>query len=76
MPIRTFVEGAVFEQELIDTMSAALADVCRELGLNDKEDTAVRLLALRIINKAQQGIHDRELLKAAALDGLRIARRD
>jgi hypothetical protein len=43
--------------------------------LKDREDAAVRLLALRIINKARQGIHDRGLLKAAALEGLGSTRR-
>jgi hypothetical protein len=38
--------------------------------LKDKEDAAVRLLAKRIIDEAKQGIHDRALLKAAALKGL------
>jgi hypothetical protein len=75
VPIRPFLEGDVFEQELIDTMSGALADACHELGLKDREDAAVRLLALRIINKARQGIHDRGLLKAAALEGLGSTRR-
>ena len=70
MPIRPFLEGEFFEQELIDTMGLALADACRELGLKDKEDAAVQLLAKRIIDEAKQGIHDRALLKAAALKGL------
>lgn len=70
MPIRPFLEGDVFEQELIDAMSKALAEACGELGLKDKEDVAVRLLALRIIDAARDGIHDPPLLKAAALKGL------
>jgi hypothetical protein len=75
MPIRPFLEGQVFEQELIEAMSNALADACRELGLKDKEDAAVRLLPRRIIEQAQQGIHDPALLKAAALQGLGGQRR-
>ena len=70
MPIRPFLDGDVFEQEVIDVMTAALADACRELGLKDKEDAAVRLLARRIIDQARQGIHDPGLLRAAALEGL------
>jgi hypothetical protein len=35
--------------------------------LKNKEDAAVRLLAMRIIDMAKEGIHDSELLKAAAL---------
>jgi urease gamma subunit len=75
MPIRPFLEGDVFEQELIDAMSKALADACRELGLKDKEDAAVRLLAKRIIDSAREGIHDPTLLKAAAVKGLGPARK-
>ena len=70
MPIRPYIDGEVFEQELIDVMSQALADACATLGLKDKEDAAVRLLATRIIAGAKQGIHNRALLKAAALNGL------
>ena len=70
MPIRPFLAGEYFEPELIETMSQALADACTTLGLKDKEDAAVRLLAIRIIEEAREGIHDRVLLKAAALEGL------
>jgi hypothetical protein len=70
MPIRPFLEGQFFEQELIETMSLALADACVALGLKDKNDAAVRLLAMRIIKEAQEGIHDRALLKAAAMKDL------
>jgi hypothetical protein len=75
VPIRPFLEGDVFEQEMIDVMSKARAGACRELGLQDKEDAAVRLLARRIIDQAKQGIHDPALLQAAALDGLGAQRR-
>ena len=70
MPIRPFLEGEFFDPDLIETMSQALADACKTLGLKDKDDAAVRLLALRIIASAREGIHDQELLKAAALKGL------
>jgi hypothetical protein len=79
LPIRPFLEGEYFEPELdgkyfepelIETMSQALADACMTLGLKNKEDAAVRLLAMRIIKEAREGIHDRELLKAAAIKGL------
>ena len=69
MPIRPYLGGHVFEQELIETMSHALADACTALGLKNKDDEVVRILALRIIAEAKQGIHDRALLTAAALKG-------
>ncbi len=70
MPIRPYLDGKFFDPEVIDTMSQALADACTSLGLRDKEDAAVRLLAMRIIAEAREGVQDRELLKAAALRGL------
>jgi urease gamma subunit len=70
MPIRPFLEGEFFDPELIELMSQALADACTTLGLNYQDDAAVRLLAVRIIEEVRAGVHDRELLKAAALKGL------
>lgn len=70
MPIRPYLAGDYFEPEHIEVMSQALADACTSLGLKDKEDAAVRLLAMRIIKEAREGVHDRALLKAAALKGL------
>jgi hypothetical protein len=75
MPIRPFLEGEFFEQQLIETMSLALADACTALGVKDKNDPAVRLLAMRIIKEARAGIHDRALLRAAALKDLAPAPR-
>ena len=70
MPIRQFLEGQVFGQDLIDNMSKALAGACRELGLQVKNDPAVQLVAKRIIAMAKEGIHEPALLKAAVLKGL------
>jgi urease gamma subunit len=70
MPIRSYLEGEYFEPELIETMNRALADACKTLGLKLQQDAAVQLLARRIIDQAREGIHDSDLLKAAALKGL------
>jgi hypothetical protein len=70
VPIRPFLEGEFFEPELIEIMSRALADACTTLGLKDKEDAVVRLLAMRIIKAAREGIHDSALLKEAAIKDL------
>ena len=76
MPIRPYLNGHAFDQEHIDTMSKALTDACRQLGLQDKEDAAVRLIAMRIIDRAQEGILDPALLMAAATEGFGPARRN
>ncbi len=73
MPIRPYLDAEVFEQDDIDTMSRALADACRELGLRDQEGD-VQLLALRIIERAREGILDPIRLKTAATEGFRAAR--
>ena len=75
MPIVPFLDDEFFDPELVVTMSQALADACTTLGLKDKEDAAVRLLAMRIIKEAREGVHDCALLKAAAIKGLGPATR-
>jgi len=70
MPIRPFLEGQYFDRELIEAMSKALVAACQRLGLKPQEDAATRLLAMRIIEEAREGVHEAELLTAAALKGL------
>ena len=72
MPIRGFVDDGVFGPETIQDMTIALAAACQALGLQLKDDAATRLLAARIIDLARDGVHDRELLKAAAVRGFKI----
>ena len=70
MPIRPFLDGQAFDPETIEAMSAALAEACRALRLTEKEDAVVRLLALRIIDRARDGTHDAGMLTDAALRDL------
>jgi hypothetical protein len=69
VPIAPFLNGQAFDPETIETMSAALAEACQALRLMEKDDAAVQLLALRIIDRARDGIHDTRVLKDAALRG-------
>jgi hypothetical protein len=46
------------------TILALGLSICRK-RVASKEDAAVRLLAMRIIEEARTGVHDRALLKAA-----------
>lgn len=69
MPIGPFLDDEAFDPEAIESMGRALAAACQTLGLRDKEDAATQLLAMRIIDLAREGLHDAELLKAAALKG-------
>jgi hypothetical protein len=55
---------------LIDSMSKALVGACQTLGLNPKTDPMTRVLAMRIIAEAREGVHSVALLRAAALKSL------
>lgn len=71
MLIQPFLHGAFFDRDVVETMNHALVDACRRLGiLAADHDPAVEVLAMRIIKQARAGVRDRELLTAAALDGL------
>jgi hypothetical protein len=69
--IHPYLEGGAFDPETIETMAKALSEACKVLRVMDKEDAAVRILALRIIDQARDGIRDAELLKFGALRGFR-----
>jgi hypothetical protein len=64
MPIRPFFAGQAFEPELIRQMSLALESVCETLGLSFTDDPATRLVASKIIELAQRGVHDAPTLSA------------
>ena len=70
MSIRLFIEGEVFDPELIEIMTQALSAACQSLGLRLHYDAATRLLAMRIIDAGRAGVRDVELLKVAALKDL------
>ena len=57
MPIRPFLAGQPFEPETIREMSLALESVCETLRLRLIDDPATRLVAQKIIELRQRGIH-------------------
>jgi hypothetical protein len=67
MPIRPFLATQAFEPELIRQMSLALESVCETLELRFTDDPATRLLASKIIELAQRGVHDAATLSAMTL---------
>jgi hypothetical protein len=67
MPIRNFIDGEAFDPETIDVMSKALANACTSLGLVDRDDPVIRLVALKILDFARAGEHDAARLTAAVL---------
>ena len=71
MPIRPFLAGQAFEPEAINAMSLALERTCSTLSLRLVDDPATRLVAEKIIEFAQGGIRDPEILSSMALEYFR-----
>jgi len=67
MPIRPYLSGQAFEPEAIRNMSLALESVCDSLGLRMTDDPATRLVAEKIIELAQRGVRNVDILRVMAL---------
>jgi hypothetical protein len=71
VPIRGFLAGRTFDVQAINTMSVAFDGACDELGLiKTTEDPATSLVAEKIIEVAQRGVRDPDLLRTMALNEL------
>jgi hypothetical protein len=57
VPISPFLSGHAFDPETIREMSLALESVCNTLGLKVIDDAATRLIAEKIIELSQHGVH-------------------
>jgi hypothetical protein len=72
MPIRPYLAGEAFDPETIHNMSLVLEDICRTLNLKMIDDACTRLVARKIIDLAQCGIHDVATLRAMTLDEFKV----
>jgi hypothetical protein len=63
MPITLFPAGQAFELEVIESMSAAFVAACDALQLKvGKDDPATRFVAEKVIELAQHGARDPDVL--------------
>ncbi len=62
MPITPFLARQSFDPEAIDEMSAAFVAACDALHLKVGDDPATRFVAEKVIELAQRGIRDPNLL--------------
>ncbi|MGA8694375.1 MAG: hypothetical protein WB689_11115 [Xanthobacteraceae bacterium] len=69
MPIIPFLANQAFEPEVVEAMSAALVATCDALGLKigDDDDPATRFVAEKVIELAQRGIRDPDMLRKMML---------
>ena len=62
MPITPFLAHQAFEPEAIDNMSAAFVAACDALHLKIGDDPATRFVAEKVIELAQRGIREPDML--------------
>jgi hypothetical protein len=67
MPITPFLANQAFEPEVVETMSDALVATCEVLGLKIGDDPATRFVAEKVIELAQRGIRDPDMLRKMTL---------
>jgi len=71
VPIRSFHAGRVFDPDAITVMALAFDAVCDHLRLKSTSDDPVtRLIAEKVIEVAQRGVSEPDLLRAMALNEL------
>ena len=71
MPITPFLRNQAFEPEQIEIMSAAFVDACAVLGLSNRSDPTIELVAARIIELAQRGVATHIELFERAIEGFK-----
>jgi hypothetical protein len=67
MPITPFLARQAFEPEVIENMSTALVAACEALHLKVGDDPATRFVAEKVIEFAQRGIRDPNMLRKLTL---------
>ncbi len=73
MPITSFLARQCFDPEAIEKMSAAFAGACDALHLKVGDDPATRFVAEKVIELAQRGIRDPNLLRKLTLEAFDLS---
>lgn len=71
MAVYRLFRNKAFEPEAITMMTSAYADVCRALGLNERDQPAADAVAKKVIEFAQCGERDPVRLRECVLQALR-----
>jgi hypothetical protein len=71
MSITPFLAGRAFEPELIKVMSGAFAFACKTLGLSEKDDPLIPIVAHHVIGLGERGFRDRTVVYFLTLRELR-----
>jgi hypothetical protein len=71
VPIRPLLGGGRFTPEDVTVLVAAFEDALRHLGLVDRTDPTVTIVAKQIIELARRGERDSNVLRDAVLKSFR-----
>jgi hypothetical protein len=71
MAVYRLFKNRAFEPETIATMTSAYTDVCRALGLNDRDQSEADAVAKKVIEFAQRGERDPVRLRNQVLQAFR-----
>ena len=75
MAVYRLFKNKAFEPEAISIMTSAYADVCRTLGLSDRDHSQANMVAKAVIEYAQRGVRDPARLRDRVLAALDRASR-
>lgn len=70
MAVYRLFKNKAFEPEAIATMTSAYADICRALGVRERDHQAADAVAKKIIEFAQCGERDPVRLRQSVLQAL------
>ena len=70
MAVYRLFRNKPFEPEAIRVLTGAYADVCRALGLGDRDRRKTDAVAKKVIEFAQRGVSDRARLRERVLQEL------
>ena len=71
MAVYRLFKNKAFEPEAITIMTSAYADVCRALGLNERDPSAADIVAKKVIEFAQRGERNPARLRDWVIQALR-----
>jgi hypothetical protein len=70
MTVYHLYKNRAFEPETISVMTSAYADVCRTLGMSERDDPGADTVAKAVIEYAQRGVSDPARLRDRVLQAL------
>lgn len=70
MTVYRLMQNKAFEPEAIATMTSAYADICRTLGVRERDHSEADAVAKKVIEYSQRGERDPVRLRESVLQAL------